>query len=105
MLDCGRIVAVGTPQELKRRIPGAHIRLRFLDAASLDVAAAALPEGTRDDQELLLRVPVDSCIRSLREVLGRLGDSVAVDDLSIHTPTLDDVFFALTATASKESTR
>ncbi len=105
VLDRGRIVAAGTPQELKRRIPGAHIRLRFVDAASLDVAAAALPEGTRDDQELLLRVPVGSGIRSLREVLGRLGDSVAVDDLSIHSPTLDDVFFALTGTASKESTR
>jgi len=46
VLDRGRIVAEGTPAELKRRIPGAHIRLRFADAASLDAAALALREGT-----------------------------------------------------------
>jgi len=96
VLDRGRIVAEGTPEELKRRIPGAHIRLRFADAASLDAAARALREGTRDDAELALRVPHEGGIRSLREVLARLGDGVAVEDLSIHTPDLDDVFFALT---------
>jgi ABC-2 type transport system ATP-binding protein len=103
VLDKGRIVAEGTPEELKRRIPGAHIRLRFADAASLDAAANALREGTRDDEALTLRVPNEDGVRSLRDVLARLGDSVAVDDLSIHTPDLDDVFFALTA--SKETPR
>src|ERR1700716_404142 len=73
VLDRGRIVAEGTPEELKRRICGAHIRLRFADAASLDAAAAALPEGTREDEELVLRVPNEGGIRSLREVLVRLG--------------------------------
>ena len=102
VLDHGRIVAEGTPEELKRRIPGAHIRLRFADIASLDVAARALPEGTRDDEELVLRVPNERGIRSLRDVLARLDDSVAVEDLSIHTPDLDDVFFALTGGPSKE---
>ena len=57
VLDRGRIVAEGTPAELKRRIPGAHIQLRFADAAALEAAARALPEGTRDDEELALRVP------------------------------------------------
>jgi ABC-2 type transport system ATP-binding protein len=102
MLDRGRIVAEGTPEELKRRIPGAHIRLRFADAALLAEAARVLPEGTRDDEELVLRVPNERGIRSLREVLARLGDDVAVEDLSIHTPDLDDVFFAVTGNASKE---
>jgi len=102
MLDHGRIVAQGTPDELKRRIPGAHIRLRFADAAALAAAGRALPEGTRDDEELVLRVRNEGGIRSLRDVLARLGDDVAVEDLSIHTPDLDDVFFAVTGKASKE---
>jgi ABC-2 type transport system ATP-binding protein len=104
VLDQGRIVAEGTPEELKRRIPGAHLRLRFADAASLDAAARALPEGTRDDDELALRVPNEGGIASLRDVLARLGDGVAVDDLSIHTPDLDDVFFALTGNSSEDPT-
>jgi ABC-2 type transport system ATP-binding protein len=102
VLDHGRIVAEGTPQELKRRVPGAHIRLLFADIASLDAAARTLSEGTRDDEQLALRVPHEGGIRSLRGVLARLGDGVAVEDLSIHTPDLDDVFFALTGHPSKE---
>jgi ABC-2 type transport system ATP-binding protein len=102
VLDRGRIVAEGTPDQLKRRIPGAHILLRFADAAALDGAARVLPEGSRDDNELVLRVSNEGGIRSLRDVLARLGDGVAVEDLSIHTPDLDDVFFALTGNPSKE---
>jgi ABC-2 type transport system ATP-binding protein len=104
VLNRGRIVAEGTPEELKRRIPGAHILLRFADAASLDAAARVLSGGTRKDEELALRVPNEGGIRSLREVLARLGDSIPVEDLSVHTPDLDDVFFALTGHPSKEQT-
>ena len=50
----------------------------------------------------MLRVPNEAGVQSLREVLARLGDNVAVEDLSIHTPDLDDVFFALTSNPSKE---
>jgi ABC-2 type transport system ATP-binding protein len=103
VLDRGRIVAEGTPEELKRRIPGGHIELRFTDAASLDNAARALRESARDDGELLLRVPHAGGVGSLREVLARI-DGVAVEDLSIHTPDLEDVFFALTGKPSKEET-
>jgi ABC-2 type transport system ATP-binding protein len=102
MLDRGRIVAEGTPQELKRRMPGAQIQLRFADSASLDKAARELIEGTRDDEELVLRVPNEGGIRSLRNVLARVGDDVAVEDLSLHTPDLDDVFFALTGNVPEE---
>ncbi|GAB1818315.1 ATP-binding cassette domain-containing protein [Herbidospora sp. RD11066] len=97
VLDQGRIVAEGTAAELKRRVPGSHIRLRFADRHELDVAAQVLPESSRDDDELTLRVPGDGGVRSLRALLDRLDSrSVDVEDLSIHTPDLDDVFLALT---------
>jgi ABC-2 type transport system ATP-binding protein len=97
VLDGGRIVAEGTPDELKRLVPGGHIRLRFADAATLDTASSLLDDSARDDAGLALTVPSDGGVRALRTVLDRLdAASLEVDDLSIHTPDLDDVFFALT---------
>jgi ABC-2 type transport system ATP-binding protein len=97
VLDHGRIVADGTPGELKKLVPGGHIRLQFPDAGALDTAAALLGESARDDEALTLEVASDGGVRSLRGVLDRLEKArIEVDDLSIHTPDLDDVFFALT---------
>ena len=97
VLDGGRIVAEGTPEELKRLVPGGHLRIRFADAAMLDSAARLLDESSCDDAGLALTVPSDGGVRALRTVLDRLDAAqLEVDDLSIHTPDLDDVFFALT---------
>ena len=103
VLDQGRLVAEGTAGELKRRVPGSHVRLRFAGRHELDAAARILPASTRDDEELTLRVPGDGGVRSLRALLDQLdAHSVDVEELSVHTPDLDDVFLALTGTADKE---
>jgi ABC-2 type transport system ATP-binding protein len=105
VLDDGRIVAEGTADELKRLVPGGHIRLRFPDAPALDAASRLLDESTRDDDALSLSVPSDGGVRALRIVLERLAKAnLEVDDLSIHTPDLDDVFFALTGKKDKKGT-
>ncbi|GAA1741683.1 ATP-binding cassette domain-containing protein [Luedemannella helvata] len=99
VLDHGRIVAAGTPAELKRLVPGGHLRLVFASAADLDTAARAFDGATRDDDALALQVPSDGGVRSLRAVLDRLdAASVEVESLTVHSPDLDDVFLALTAT-------
>jgi len=106
VLDQGRIVATGTPAELKRLVPGGHIRLQFADARDLDVAAGLLGPAKRDDDILTLEVPSDGGVRSLRSVLDSLDTAhLEVDDLSIHTPDLDDVFFALTGRIDEKETR
>jgi ABC-2 type transport system ATP-binding protein len=103
VLDNGRIVAEGTATELKRRIGGSHIVLRFATAADLDNAARAIREGTRNDDALTLRVPAETGARSLRAVLNRIDDTIDIEDVSIHAPDLDDVFFAVTGPgATKE---
>jgi ABC-2 type transport system ATP-binding protein len=104
VLDGGRIVAEGTPDELKHLVPGGHIRLRFADAAALDTASHLLDGSVPDDAGLALSVPSDGGVGSLRSVLDRLdGLGLEVNDLSIHTPDLDDVFFALTGKKGTES--
>ena len=106
VLDRGEIVAVGTAAELKRGIPGGHVRLRFADPTALDAAARLLGEGTRDDEALTLEVPSDGGVAALRGLLDRLG-GVEVSELSVHLPDLDDVFFALTTSQhhQKETVR
>ncbi|MFC7245908.1 ATP-binding cassette domain-containing protein [Catellatospora aurea] len=97
VLDQGRLVAQGTPDELKRQIPGTHIRLRFTTVTELDAAARAFPDATRDDEALALRVPGDGGTKSLRVLLDRLDDhSLNAEECTVHTPDLDDVFLALT---------
>lgn len=97
VLDQGRLVAQGTPDELKRRLPGTHVRLRFNTIAELDAAARVLTDSTRDDEALTLRVPSDGGTKSLRALLDRLDEySITSDEFSVHTPDLDDVFLALT---------
>jgi ABC-2 type transport system ATP-binding protein len=108
VLDQGKLVAEGTADELKRRVPGGHIRLQFADSAGLELAARTFGEMSRDDDALTLQIPSDGGVRSLRALLDRLDDeAISVDGLSVHTPDLDDVFFALTGhpTTEKESLR
>jgi ABC-2 type transport system ATP-binding protein len=100
VLDDGRLVAEGTPGELKRGVAGGHVRLQFAAAGSLRAAAEAVG-GQRDDEQLALRVPSDGGVHALRELLARLDAAgVEVEDLSVHRPDLDDVFLALTGTTT-----
>ena len=106
VLDQGHLVAEGTPGELKRRVPGSHVRLRFADVAALHAAARVLDGSTVDEAALSLRVPSDAGAKSLRALLSRLDEhSIDVEEFSVHTPDLDDVFLALTGHASTEETK
>ena len=103
VLDGGRIVAEGTPAELKTRIPGGHIELTFADRAELEAAALVLAPTGRDDEALTLQLAGDGRISTLRTLLRQLDDaSVEVEALAVHTPDLDDVFFALTGKTDQE---
>ncbi|MEU0070541.1 ATP-binding cassette domain-containing protein [Streptomyces sp. NPDC006332] len=112
VLHDGRLAAEGTAEELKRLIPGGHVRLRFTDPAAYRSAASALSEvtlphsrpastgRTSGDEALALHVPSDGSQRELRSILDLLDSAgIEADELTVHTPDLDDVFFALTGPA------
>ncbi|WP_426404000.1 ATP-binding cassette domain-containing protein [Streptomyces sp. R-07] len=99
VLHDGEIAAEGTAEELKRLVPGGHIRLRFTDPDAYRTAATTLHDAGRDDEALTLQLPSDGSQRELRTILDRLDSAgIEADELTVHTPDLDDVFFALTAT-------
>jgi ABC-2 type transport system ATP-binding protein len=97
VLDHGRLVAQGTPEQLKRLVPGGHIRLRFTSPEAFTLAGQVLPTAVPNHESLVLQVPNDGSVHALRALLGRMDDaSLEVDELTVHTPDLDDVFFAVT---------
>lgn len=103
VLDHGRLVAEGTADELKRRIPGSYVRLRFTDPSGLAAAERVLGQVSRDNDALALRVPGDGSLRSLKTLIDRLdAQAIEVEELSVHTPDLDDVFLALTGNPHNE---
>jgi ABC-2 type transport system ATP-binding protein len=103
VLDQGRLVAQGTPDELKRLASGGHIRLQFADPGLLAKAAHLFGVSTEDNEALALQVPTDGTVSSLRAVLDRLETAaVEVAGLTVHTPDLDDVFLTLTGHTTEQ---
>ncbi|MFJ8888251.1 ATP-binding cassette domain-containing protein [Streptomyces sp. NPDC102402] len=97
VLNNGKIAAEGTAGELKRLIPGGHVRLRFTDPTAYRGAADTLRDAAREDESLSLQLLSDGSQRDLRSILDRLDTAgIQADELTVHTPDLDDVFFALT---------
>jgi ABC-2 type transport system ATP-binding protein len=106
VLDRGRLVAEGTADELKRRIPGGHIRLQFSTEDGLESAARLFGAVALDSDELTLQIPSDGSIPTLRSVLEVLESaSVEAETLTVRTPDLDDVFLALTGHADPADAR
>jgi ABC-2 type transport system ATP-binding protein len=104
VLDHGLIVAEGTPDELKRRIPGGHVRLHLTTTSNLQSVSALLDGATCDEEKLQVEVPTDGTVASLRDLLAVLDSAdVEIEHLSLHTPDLDDVFFAVTGHPAEEA--
>jgi len=98
VLDGGRIIADGTPAELKARIPGGRARFRFDDAQALVSAAAVIEHGSADPGSLSLDIPTESDdLAGIRALLERLdGAGITPAGLTVQTADLDDVFLSLT---------
>jgi len=105
VIDHGLVIAEGTPQELKDRVGGERIEIHLCDDGRGDEAVAALA-SIASDQPFLedgsVRVPVAERRGSIADAVRRLDDAgIAIDDISVSEPTLDDVFLNLTGRATE----
>lgn len=102
VIDRGRVIATGTPAELKAMLGGEQIEVVLPDAEALDVARRLVAEvaGSEpevDSDSLRISAPVQNRIDALTGVVRSLDDAgVAADDIALRRPTLDDVFLRLT---------
>lgn len=95
VLDGGRLVAEGTPAELKRQVPGGRVDVTYSDPVALSMAADLINGASVDEESLILSIPHDGTLDALQRLIGHL-DKNAVTGLEVHAPDLDDVFLALT---------
>jgi ABC-2 type transport system ATP-binding protein len=106
VVDHGRIIAGGTSDQLKSQVGGERIEVVLHDRAQIAGSAAVIaPDGTAliDDHTRRLTIAADGGAAHLVEVVRRLGDAgIAIDDVGLRRPTLDDVFLALTGHAAEE---
>ena len=106
VLDHGRIVAEGTPAELKRLVPGGHIRLRFADAGAPRRGRARVLARRRraTTTRSRCRCPSDGsvAVAPRRCSTGSTEPRSRSTTSSVHTPDLDDVFLALTGPDRRE---
>jgi ABC-2 type transport system ATP-binding protein len=105
VVDHGLVIAEGTPQELKDQVGGERIDIHLCDDGRGDEAVEALV-GIASDRPFLddgsVRVPVAERRGSIAEAVRRLDDvGIAIDDISVSEPTLDDVFLNLTGRATE----
>jgi ABC-2 type transport system ATP-binding protein len=100
VIDRGTVIADGAPDELKDRVGGERLEVHLSDpAAALEAAEALAPMSGEPPQieDRAVRLPVRGRAGAIVEAVRRLDDAdVAVDDVAVRRPTLDDVFLALT---------
>ena len=102
VLDGGRVVAEGTPADLKELVSEQSLDLQLADSAAFDrVAARAAGRARRADPDgLAISLPTDGTAAQVRALLDELDpERSAVRNFSVHTATLDDVFLAVTRPA------
>ncbi len=106
VIDHGRLIAEGTPDQLKDRLGGERLEVSLEDGADPAVAVRALA-GMSDEppvaEDGVVRLAVRERSGALVDAVRRLSDAgVGVDDIDLRRPTLDDVFLALTGHAAEE---
>ena len=106
VIDHGRVIALGTADELKARLGGERVEVLLHDAGALPTAVEqtrglGLAEATVDERGRRLTLPVDGGSHDLVELLTRLHRvGVGVAEAGLRRPTLDDVFLTLTGHAA-----
>jgi ABC-2 type transport system ATP-binding protein len=101
VIDHGRVIAEGTPDELKDRVGGERLEVHLTDAAAVAAAIAALAPMS-DERPVADGTTVRTAVRqrsgAIVEAVRRLDEAgvTGVEDLALRRPTLDDVFLALT---------
>jgi ABC-2 type transport system ATP-binding protein len=106
VIDHGLVIAEGSPSELKAQVGGDRLEIHLCDGQRGEEAIAALISIASDRpfiEDGSVSVPVAQRRGTIADAVRRLDDAgIAIDDISVRTPTLDDVFLNLTGRAAEQ---
>jgi ABC-2 type transport system ATP-binding protein len=106
VIDRGLVIAEGTPDELKAQVGGDRLEIHLCDGNRSEEALAALTAIASDRpfvENGSVSVPVAQRRGTIADAVRRLDDAgIAIDDIAVRTPTLDDVFLNLTGHAAEQ---
>jgi ABC-2 type transport system ATP-binding protein len=105
VIDRGKVIAEGTPSELKAKVGSDHLEFIISESSNFDNAAKVLnQDGIRiEAKERSISLPTKNGAKDLKQALSRLEEAgVEVESLSLHRPTLDDVFLTITGHGVEE---
>ena len=110
VVDHGKIIARGTADELKSQVGGERVEVIIRDPGQLQaartvVASCCLADAAIDEHTRRLTAPAEGGAQQLVSVIRALDDArIAIDDVGLRRPTLDDVFLSLTGHVAEENT-
>jgi ABC-2 type transport system ATP-binding protein len=108
VIDQGLVIAEGTPDELKTQVGGERLEIHLCDSERGEEAVVALGSIANDQPYLengTVRVPVAERRGTIAAAVRRLDEAgIAIDDIAVSTPTLDDVFLTLTGRSVEQET-
>ena len=106
VVDRGLVIAEGTPDELKTQVGGDRLEIHLCDGGVSEAAVAALTRIASDRPSVYdgsVSVPVAERRGTIADAVRQLDDAgIAIDDIAVRTPTLDDVFLTLTGRSTEE---
>jgi ABC-2 type transport system ATP-binding protein len=108
VIDHGTVIAEGTSDELKDRVGGERLEIRLEQPEDAEAAIAARADMAAERpvfEDGVVSAPARERSGAITAAVRRLDAAdIAIDDIHLRRPTLDDVFIALTGHAAEEET-
>ena len=107
VIDHGRVIAEGTPDELKESVGGERLEVTLTDASQAEIAVRALAAMSDEPpvaDGAIVKLSVLRRSGTIVDAVRRLDEAgIGVEDLNVRRPTLDDVFLSLTGRVAESA--
>lgn len=106
VINGGKVIAEGTSDDLKQRVGSDRLEIKVAESSNFDEAKKVVKEEIglySDSKRRILSIIANGGVHQLKQVLERMDDArIDIENISFHSPTLDDVFLTLTGRTTEQ---